>query len=165
MEMPERLVRYYFRSSWTTRHDPSDVYAALHELGRYPEWWREVRVAEEVAEGVFRLSCRSLLPYWLRFTSTLARADEDAGVLESRLSGDLEGWSRWLIRPHGGGAELVFEEDVVTNKPSLRLLAPVARPAFRVNHTLMIRNARRGLETYMAGYALGRAGARRDGAP
>lgn len=159
MEMPERLTRYYFRSSWTTTHDPRDLYSALAELGRYPEWWREVRVAEEVGDGVFRLECRSLLPYWLRFTSTRARADEDAGVLESTLAGDLEGYTRWVVRPAPGGAELVFEEDVVTNKRSLRVLAPVARPAFRLNHTLMMRNARRGLETYMAGYRLGRADA------
>jgi len=34
----------------------------------------------------------------------------------------------------------------------------VARPAFRANHTLMMRDGRRGLTAYLAGLRAGRSG-------
>ena len=47
----------------------------------------------------------------------------------------------------------VFEEEVTATKALLRYLAPVARPAFRANHTLMMRHGQAGLRVYLAGYA------------
>ena len=37
----------------------------------------------------------------------------------------------------------------------LNVLAPVARPGFQVNHTLMMKHGQAGLRTYMAGYGRG----------
>jgi hypothetical protein len=76
-------------------------------------------------------------------------------VLEAKLTGDLEGFSRWTITATGSGADLLFEEEVVTTKALLRRLAPIARPAFRANHALMMRHGERGLRTYLAGYEHG----------
>ena len=145
------LTRYAFQSIWTMDAAPDEVYDALEELGDYPLWWREVRDAEKLSENRFRLRCRSFLPYDLIFITEQARRDRDAGVLEAKMEGDLEGFSRWTISPAGEGSRLVFDEVVVTNKRMLNLLAPIARPAFKANHTIMMRSGRRGLTAYLGG--------------
>jgi len=147
------LRAYRFRSVWSVPAEPGTVYAVLRELGEYPRWWREVRTVRRIDDDTSELVCRSFLPYDLSFVSSRAREDPFARVLEATLTGDLEGFSRWTIRPDGrNGSRMLFEEEVVTNKRSLNLLAPIARPAFTANHTLMMRSGERGLRTYLAGY-------------
>ncbi len=58
-------------------------------------------------------------------------ADPVAGILEADLDGDLAGRIRWTIRGTSDGCLVTFDEDVVTNKASLNVLAPVARPLDR----------------------------------
>jgi hypothetical protein len=131
------------------------VYAALAELADYPFWWPEVRRVEPRGRDTYQLTCRSLLPYDLVFTTTQQRRDPAAGVLEASMVGDLSGFSRWTITASRTGTEAVFEEEVEAMKASLRRLSPLARPAFRANHTLMMRHGQRGLMAYVAGYGLG----------
>jgi hypothetical protein len=147
---------YRFTSNWLVPGAPEEAYAALEALEDYPAWWPEVREARELDENLFEVRCRSLLPYDLVFTSEQAVRDPDTKVLEATLRGDLDGFSRWTIQSSPGGSRLVFDEEVTANKRSLRALAPVARPAFKANHYLMMRNGERGLRTYLAGYRLAR---------
>lgn len=149
---------YRFRSSWHVPAPPAESFRVLEELADYPAWWPEVRSAERVDDDTFRIRVRSVLPYDLLITTTRVRADEPAGVLEARLTGDLTGSTRWLVSGQDGGARLVFEEDVVANKALLRRLGLVARPAFRANHALMMRSGQRGLLAYLAGSRRGRNG-------
>ncbi len=71
------------------------------------------------------------------------------------MSGDLEGFARWSIDPVGAGCKLVYDQEVDTRKAVLNALAPVARPGFRINHSLMMRHGQAGLRTFMAGYTYG----------
>jgi ribosome-associated toxin RatA of RatAB toxin-antitoxin module len=151
-------VDYTFRSVWRVDAPPEDCYAVLYELKRYPEWWPEVKEVRPITDSKYELRCRSLLPYDLRFTTARAVEDPDRKVLEASMEGDLEGFSRWTIAAAAAGSLCTFDEHVITNKPLLNKLAPVARPAFRANHSLMMWNGRRGLRTFVAGYRLGRGG-------
>ena len=151
-----RLNHYEFQSVWHMDTAPGDAYDALEELGDYPLWWPEVKEAERLSDTKYLLRCRSFLPYDLRFTTEQAKRDRDAGVLEAHMEGDLEGFSRWTISSDGEGTRLVFDEVVITNKGLLKILAPVARPAFKANHSLMMKNGRRGLTAYLGGLRLGR---------
>ena len=152
------MAAYAFRSAWRVGAEPGEVYAVLEDLATYPAWWPEVRRAEPVDVDACRLTCRSLLPYDLAFTTSRSRQDPEAGVLEANMEGDLAGFSRWTISAAAGGTLAVFEEEVDATKPLLRRLAAVARPAFKANHTLMMRHGQAGLRTYVAGYRLGRRG-------
>lgn len=144
--------RYTFSSTWAVRADPDAVYRALRELGDYPHWWPQVRSAGLVEDGVFDMVVRSTLPYDLAFRSTRSQEDPERRVLEALMTGDLDGFSRWTIRDSpGGGANAVFEEDVVARKPLLRRLALVARPGFVANHAVMMRAGQLGLRAYVAG--------------
>jgi hypothetical protein len=146
---------YRFRSIWVIHAAPTDVYAVLHDVGGYSMWWPEIKRVQRVSEDRFALRVRSFLPYYLDFESTRAREDKSSGVLEARLSGDLDGYSRWTIEGSGGPTRAVFDEEVDTHKRSLNLLAPLARPAFKANHTFMMRHGQAGLRTFLAGVKFG----------
>jgi len=98
---------------------------------------------------------RSVLPYSLTFQATDARQDEQTGILEIAMRGDLDGFSRWTIESERAGSIATFEEEVIVRKDSLRRLAVVARPFFRWNHAVMMRHGRRGLGVYLAGFRAG----------
>lgn len=147
---------YQFRSEWHLSAPPDDVFRALAELDDYPSWWPEVRTVRRLSDDTRQLTCRSVLPYDLEFTARKSKSDRQAGILEARLNGDLEGFSRWTITASPGGTLAVFDEEVIVNKGPLRRLAPIARPAFQGNHRLMMSHGRRGLNAYLAGMRLGR---------
>jgi hypothetical protein len=153
--------RYHFVSRWTVDAPRDAVYAALHDVVAYPAWWPEVKDARTLGADHFWLRTRSILPYDLAFELARTIADPLGGVLEARITGDLEGAIRWSIEPAGDGCVITFDEDVVTNKAALNRLAPIVRPAYVANHALMMAHGRAGLRTFLAGYAL----ARRDQPP
>jgi hypothetical protein len=149
------LNHYRFVNVWHLEFRPEEVYRGLEDIARYPRWWPEVRRVDRVDDDTVRIVARSLLPYSLTFEATDSRQDEQAGVLEVAMKGDLEGFSRWTVESGRTGTRARFEEEVIARKDSLRRLAFVARPFFRWNHTLMMRNGRRGLAVYLAGYRAG----------
>lgn len=145
------LNLYRFRSEWDIEHELVDVYRALEAFEDYPRWWREVRDVRRAGEERFEVFVRALLPYDLKFDATATHRDLAAGILEIDMAGDLEGFSRWTLRPLGAGTRLTFDEEVIARKPLLRRMAAVARPVFRANHAVMMRNCRFGLDTYLSG--------------
>jgi hypothetical protein len=152
------LHRYRFRSVWPVQVSVEEAYRALREVEDYPAWWPEVRRTERVDDATYDMVVRSVLPYDLAFRTERSREDPRAGVLEARMVGDLEGFSRWSITPAAGGATAVFEEQVQARKPLLRRLGWLARPAFVANHTMMMRHGRAGLRAYLAGVRRGSGG-------
>ncbi|MEU9736573.1 SRPBCC family protein [Streptomyces sp. NPDC048002] len=140
---------YRFDSRWTLPAPPAAVYAALEHAEDYPRWWPQVREVRRLDDTSGVIHVRSALPYGLTFTAREARRDPAAGVLEIALSGDLEGWARWTVTAHGTGSLARYEQVVDVRKPLLRRLAVPGRPAFRVNHWLMMRAGRRGLRAHL----------------
>jgi uncharacterized protein YndB with AHSA1/START domain len=137
---------YRFRCDWSLPAPPAAVYRVLEQVDGYPGWWPQVRevTALDAHSGTARF--RSVLPYDLLVTARETRRDPAAGVLEIAMSGDLDGWARWTLRPAPGGATLArYDQEVEVTRPLMRRLAVPCRPVFRLNHTLMMRAGRRGL--------------------
>ena len=149
------LKHYRFQSIWHLDVPPEVAYDVLRDVGTYKSWWPEIRDVWRIDDDSVDVRARSLLPYDLRFTMSRSRDDRDAGILEVRMTGELEGFSRFTVTGTPHGSRLVFDEEVVTNKRLLNWLAPIARPAFRANHTLMMRHGLAGLTTYLAGFRRG----------
>lgn len=144
------MSRYRFRSMWHVDVDKDAVFDVLADLGSYPHWWRQVRSVERVDDETAELVCRSALPYDLRLRASRVCEDRAAGALEVRLSGDLEGWSRWTLRHDGGRTALLYEQEVVAHSRLLRRLGFVGRPVLRLNHWWMMRSGRLGLDRWLA---------------
>ena len=150
-----RLTHYVFRSVWHVRGGLADLMPVLEDIESYPAWWPEVRHVRPLGGNRFEVVARSFLPYELRFVSEPADSEPRPGVLAARLSGDMEGTVRWTVEEVGDSCRMVYDQEVTTHKRLLNVLAPVARPAFKLNHALMMRHGEAGLRTYLAGYARG----------
>ncbi|HLL33994.1 MAG TPA: SRPBCC family protein [Streptomyces sp.] len=142
-------THHRFRSLWRLPAPPAVVYAALERVEDYPRWWPQVREVARLDEHTGIIRVRSLLPYDLTFTGREVRRDPVAGVLEAALTGDVDGWSRWTVTPHGTGSLARYDQEVRVRKPLLRRLAVPGRPFFRANHRLMMRAGRRGLAAHL----------------
>ena len=149
------LSHYVFRSIWHVNAPLPDLMWVLNDLESYPAWWPEMREVRPLGDNRFEVVARSFLPYDLRFLSEPAPGEPRPGVIDARLSGDLEGTVRWTVDEVADGCRLVYDQEVTTHKRLLNATAPVARPAFRANHGLMMRHGEAGLRTFMAGYARG----------
>lgn len=150
----DRWNRYRFRSVWDLDAPPARVYCALERTGDYPRWWPQVRAVEQIDGHSGTLHIRSVLPYELRMTATELLRDPRRGLLEAALHGDVEGWARWTVRARRGaggrGTRVLYEQEVEVCSPLLRRLAVPARPAFRLNHALMMRAGRHALAARLA---------------
>ncbi|MDI3408719.1 SRPBCC family protein [Streptomyces cavernicola] len=136
---------YRFRSVWNVPARPEAVFAVLENAEEYPLWWRQVREVIPIDAHSGRARFRSALPYDLRVTVRELRRDPAAGVLEIRMTGDLDGWARWTLAPVGRGTRVVYEQEVDVRRTLMRRLAVPGRPVFLLNHALMMRAGRRGL--------------------
>lgn len=139
------LPSYTFRTTWRVDASVRDAFTALADIEGYPRWWPEIKEVRPVEETRVDLRIRAALPYSLHVRLHKEIEDERTGTLRTSLSGDLEGWSSWSIEAFGTGCILRFEEKVVTTKPIMNALTPIARPLFRLNHFLMMRHGERGL--------------------
>lgn len=141
---------YRFRKIWTLDVSPDRVFDAIVDLDGYPTWWPDVRSAIKVDEHTAELVCRSRLPYALVVRMRRVEENRAEGRMSVALSGDLEGRLSGVVRTRRAGAEVEITQQVVVRKRSLRVLGPLARPAFRLNHTLMMNRGERGLRAHLA---------------
>lgn len=145
------LNHYRFRSVWTVLAGFEETFAAVGDLASYPLWWPEIKRVDLIDPDRARVTIAALLPYSLTLVMQRQVLDRDTGMLEAGLSGDLQGWSSWKVSRAQGGCLLVFEEQVEMKRRLLRLIAPAARPAFLVNHALMMKRGEAGLRRHLAG--------------
>jgi hypothetical protein len=151
------LRHYVFHSDWYIDAPVDDVYEVIRDQRTYIHWWKEIREATDLGGDTCRFRARSSLPIYLDFTASLESEDREKGLLVARLTGDLEGFVRWQQSPRGAGTHISYDQEVVTNKLLINVLSPIARPAFRANHWLMMQNGEKGLNTFMAGVGFDRS--------
>lgn len=122
---------------------PDAVWDLLNRTDRYPAWWGWLRVFDVdgtagLVEGAeARCVVRGPLPYALRFTVAVRKV-VPARLVETEVSGDIEGPARLELDPTGGGtsARLVWAVRVVD--PALRATARVARPLMEWGHDWVV---------------------------
>jgi hypothetical protein len=132
-------AQYRFVDTWSVPAPIDAVYDIVGDTLRYPEWWGASFLSVEGDEGPPRpgrrasVVARGFLPYKIRWGAVVREADPPNGFTID-LSGDFEGWGRWILT-HAGDvtrAELDWRPEV--NKPLIRYLTPVLRPIFAKNH-------------------------------
>ena len=80
-----------------------------------------------------RARARGLLPYRLRFI--IEAVELVPGKLVAvKTSGDFDGRWRAVLSPKDGGTHVHLTWEVSVERPILRWLAPILRPAFAWNH-------------------------------
>jgi uncharacterized protein YndB with AHSA1/START domain len=145
-------AEYVFVDEWDVEAPPEPVFEALADARTYPEWWRPIyrQVEADGPPEVGRAShqrFKAKLPYTLSTVSRIVRMDRPRSF-EVEVEGDLRGRGVWTLTPRDGGVHVRFDWHVYADRPLLRVLTPVLRPAFRWNHNMAIEAAVKGLEPY-----------------
>jgi len=150
---------YRFVERWTVPNfSPEQVYEVISDARLLPDWWRGVYLAVEPFDGTWerprvggrvRAIARGFLPYRLHFVleSTVL---EPAKTVEVRIRGDLDGTWRAVLSPSGHGTCVDIEEQVIAEKPLLRVLSPLLKPLFAWNHYWTTPRGEAGLRAYLA---------------
>jgi uncharacterized protein YndB with AHSA1/START domain len=143
---------YVFVDEWDVDAPPEAVFDAIADARTYPDWWKPVYIDVD-AEGepalghASRQHFKGRLPYELRTTSRIVELDPPS-LVAAEVEGDLRGYGRWTLTPTPSGTHVRFDWQVHADRPLLRWLTPVLRPAFRWNHNWAIARAIEGLEPY-----------------
>jgi hypothetical protein len=76
------VARYRFLTTWCVEAPAEQVWDAIYDAERWPEWWRGVAHARKLRDGdendvgcVWRFGWRSQLPYTLEFESETTRVE------------------------------------------------------------------------------------------
>ena len=140
-------------TSGTSPRRASAVFPAISDARTYPQWWKPVYIdvdadGEPEVGKESRQHFKGRLPYHLHTRSTITRL-EPPQVIEADVDGDLRGHGKWTLTENAdGGTHVRFDWQVFADKPLLRVLTPILRPAFRWNHAWAIARAREGLEPF-----------------
>ncbi len=139
-----RRSSYAFLTTWILDAPRERVWDAVHDIERWPEWWRGVERVERLAAGdadgigsVYRHRWRSVLPYTVRFDIRTTRIERPT-LLEGAARGELEGVGRWRFY-EGDETAVTYEWVVRTTRPWMNAVAPVGRPVFRWSHDVVMR--------------------------
>jgi quercetin dioxygenase-like cupin family protein/uncharacterized protein YndB with AHSA1/START domain len=143
---------YVFVDEWDVAASPEATFGAIADARTYPAWWRPVYLHVDaegpVAKGqVSTQRFKGRLPYQLKTRSRIVEL-EPPRVVAAEVEGDLSGYGRWTLTPTASGTHVRFDWRVYADRPLLRFLTPVLRPAFRWNHNWAIARAIEGLEPY-----------------
>jgi uncharacterized protein YndB with AHSA1/START domain len=145
------VSNYSFLTTWLLEGSREAAWEVLDDADRWPEWWRGVERVTLLEPGDddrvgsrYRIAWRSRMPYELEFDFTV-RSREAPRLMEGDAVGELTGSGRWRLFQEDGVTAVLYEWNVETTKPWMKLLAPVARPAFEYNHNVVMRWGGEGL--------------------
>lgn len=137
-------TRFELVSEWRLAAPVAQVWALISAPELWPDWWRAVRAVEQVKAGdaggvgaIRRFTWKTALPYDITIEMEATRV-EPQHLIEGRASGELTGVGRWTVTPDGDGTCVSYEWNVELQRAWQRTLAPVLRPVFAWNHTVVM---------------------------
>ncbi|TPL00620.1 MULTISPECIES: SRPBCC family protein [unclassified Mesorhizobium] len=157
---------FRFDESWDIPEGtPQEVWDVLSDAQLLPLWWgdayKEVEPLDKKGKGVVgaraRARARGALPYELNFIIEAAEL-EPGRLVVVKTFGDFDGLWRAQLSPSGRGTHVDVIWQVTVERPILKLLAPVLRPAFAWNHRWTTPRGEAGLRRYLAAQKAGHIG-------
>lgn len=149
---------FRFDESWDIAEGtPQEVWDVLSDAQLLPLWWgdayKEIEPLDKKGKGVVgaraRARARGALPYELNFIIEAAELVPGRLVVVKTF-GDFDGLWRAELSPSGRGTHVDLVWQVTVERPILKLLAPLLRPAFAWNHRWTTPRGEAGLRRYLA---------------
>src|SRR5262249_28959220 len=148
---------YEFVTIWKFDAPIEHVWDEIKHSERWSEWWKGVLRVVELKKGdedglgsIRRSTWKSALPYTLEFDSEIVRIERHK-LIEARAFGELDGSGLWQFFVDGDCKTRVqYDWKVKTTKPWMNLIAPLARPFFRLNHNVIMGWGEEGLRKRLA---------------
>jgi hypothetical protein len=132
---------YRFLTVWRVAATVAEVADILGDARTLAAWWpsvyldvREVRPPGPDGTGrVVDLLTKGWLPYTLRWKITTTEPVTETGFALD-AAGDFVGTGRWTLAQDGPEVEVTYDWRIRAEKPLLRRLTWLMRPAFAANH-------------------------------
>ena len=145
------MAEYHLLTIWRIQAPLEDVYDAIHNSLRWPDWWPGASKVEQIAAGdaeginsIRRYSWQGQLPYLVVFAVRATRIEKLA-TIEGAAQGDLEGIGRWHFSCEGSVTTIRYEWHVRSTVWWMNLMAPLARSVFIRNHVMLMEHGGEGL--------------------
>ena len=145
------MGEYSFLTTWLLEAEREQVWEAIYDSERWPQWWNGVLEAEKLEEGddagigqFGRYIWKAKLPYRVEFFIRTTKVERPF-LLEGDATGELAGIGRWRLFEQDGVTAAIYEWNVHTTKAWMNALAPVAGPVFKGNHDYVMRNGGAGI--------------------
>jgi hypothetical protein len=163
---------YHFITRWRVQATPDEVADVLRDALELPRWWPsvylDVRVIDDGEPGgagrVVDLWTKGWLPYTLRWRFTTIRND-GAGGITLRADGDFVGGGTWTFVRDDDHVNAFYDWRIRAEKPLLRRLTWLMRPAFSANHRWAMRKGEESMRIELARRRLPAADASQAGTP
>lgn len=132
---------YQFLTKWRVEATAEEVYPILDGSEQLPRWWPAVWLKVEVldpgdANGIgkrVRFTSKGWLPYILVWESTATEKEFPRRIALS-AAGDFAGRGIWTLRQDGAFVDVEYEWQIAADKPLLKHLSFLLKPAFAANH-------------------------------
>ena len=145
------MTDYTFSTTWRFQAPIAAVWEEIFHSERWPSWWTGLLNGVELAPGdALRIGCirrfawKGVLPYTLVVEMRVTRV-EPPTMLESRASGELEGYGLWSLASEADVTSVRYDWNVRTTKRWMNFVAPLARPLFAWNHDVVMHGGEQGL--------------------
>lgn len=153
MASPVQTADYNFLTTWEIRASCEEVYRILEDVASLAAWWPsvylDVKVLEKGQPGgvgkLVELYTKGWLPYTLRWKFRVTTADFPNGFSLQAL-GDFVGTGVWEFRQEGETCVVIYDWRISAEKPFLKKLSWLLRPAFSANHEWAMRKGLESLE-------------------
>ncbi len=149
------MTEYRFATHWYLDAPLQSVWDVIFDSDAWPTWWRDVLRVDLLQAGnaqglgaVRRFTWKTALPYRLVFKAQTTRI-EPPHLLEAAASGELVGSGLWRLNTQDQLTHVRYDWNVRTTRAWMNLLAPVARPAFTLNHRLVMRRGGEDLARHL----------------
>lgn len=149
---------FRFDEVWTIPDaSPEEVWDVLSDAALLPQWWgdvyKEVTPLNDLGKAKVgarsKARARGALPYELNFIVEAAELEPGCKIVVKTF-GDFDGiWTADLF-PEKGGTRVQLTWQVIVERPILKFLSPLLRPAFAWNHRWTTPRGEAGLRRYLA---------------
>ncbi len=148
---------FRFEEEWSLPgSSPDEVWDVLAHGELLPQWWRGVYLeAEPLDSGEpkvgarLRAKARGFLPYRLRFVMEVVEMDPGK-LIAVKTEGDFDGYWRAMLAPLNDSTHVDLLWEVTVERPVLKFLAPLLRPAFAWNHRWTTPRGEAGLRAFLS---------------
>ncbi len=149
------MASYHFTTRWLVEATCEEVYDILGEADDLPRWWPSVYLDVQILKkgqpgGLGKevsLLTKGWLPYKLRWQFRVTAVDKPKGF-SIEAWGDFVGTGVWTFRPSADDprfCEIIYDWDIDAEKPLLKKLTWLLRPAFSANHEWAMRKGEESL--------------------
>lgn len=149
--------QYHFITRWRVKGTAEEVFGILSQPLDYPRWWPSVYLTiRELASGDLdgrgrriSLLTKGWLPFQLHWEASTVDSQRPHRIV-IRANGDFEGRGIWSIVEDDDFVDITFDWKLAAEKPLLRWLTLLLRPAFEANHRWAMEQGLKSLELELA---------------